>query len=84
MTTRWDDALAIQRGACNPKAIARTLVRMMDDPDLTSTDAIRKDPACRLVVHQLAYLFDIDTVNSALQEYVRLEDECVKKAKEAT
>ena len=60
MNKRHADALLIAAGACNPAGIARTLVAAIDEamaePTYTGTDALRADPALRLIVNQLQFL----------------------------
>lgn len=61
MRSRHEDALFIQEGACNPVAIAGTIHQHMlkMHRDKCGHDAIRTDPAIRLMIHQLAYLCHI-------------------------
>lgn len=60
MAKRHRDAVAIQHGACNPSAIARSIVSATDEirdgKPFTGTDQITSDPAIRLMVHQLAFI----------------------------
>jgi hypothetical protein len=78
MKTRNRDALAIQQGACNPSGVARALVRAIDEAraENTDTDSIRRDPACRLICHQLAFLLGVGEINSDLTTYDRLLKAC--------
>ena len=63
MPKRHSDALFIQEGACNPSAIALSIVEacraMRADPDHKGTDEITSDPAVRLMVHQLGFICGI-------------------------
>lgn len=67
MAQRHQDALNVTAGACNPIAIANAIVRasreITDQPG-KGTDDVGKDPAVRLMVHQLAYLAGIPTGES--------------------
>lgn len=60
--SRWDDALFAQAGACNPVALANALVGHLKaaKEEGGGTDAARRDPACRLITHQLAYLMGLE------------------------
>ncbi len=77
MRNMYDDALAIQEGACNPRAIANSFTRHCGELD---TDGIRTNPALRLMVHQLAYLMDIYSIDNDLTTYGELTDICKGKA----
>ncbi len=65
MSNRHADAIAIQLGACNPSAIAHSLVKafqeIRDEPGFTGTEALKNDPAVKLMVHQLAFLTGVIT-----------------------
>ena len=50
------DGYFAQLGACNPGALARTLVRMMDEDSTLHHAKFNADPGVRMVLHQLAYL----------------------------
>jgi hypothetical protein len=60
--SRFDDALFAQAGACNPVALANALVTHLKaaKEEGNGTDAARRDPACRLIAHQLAHLMGIE------------------------
>jgi hypothetical protein len=77
---RASDALAIQEGACNPLGITNSLLRHMQalsrQPDSKGTSEILADPACRLIVHQLAFLFNVDEINDGLLTYSALTKAC--------
>ena len=55
---RYADAKFIQEGACNPIAIAGTIHHHMLDMKRRGADhdKIKHDPAIRLMLHQLAWL----------------------------
>jgi len=76
MNQRHSDARAIQSGACNPRGIARAFIRHADDMANSGadTDAIRSDPALRLIVHQLAFLMDINSIERSQSTYAQLTD----------
>ena len=58
---RNKEAVLISNGACNPEVITvpihRHLKAMIEDG--MGMDAIREDPAIRLMVHQLAFLMSV-------------------------
>jgi hypothetical protein len=72
---RFDDAIAIQAGACNPSGIARALVRAINQCRDESVQA-RGDPAVRLIVHQLAFLCKVDEINTGFSTYHELTLAC--------
>lgn len=84
---RASDALAIQEGACNPLGITNSLIRHMTAmsraPESKGTSEILADPACRLIVHQLAFLFNVDEINDGLLTYSALTKKCREEAKAA-
>ena len=65
MSKRHRDALAISDGACNPVAIVNTMVAAIAEaraePGFTGWDELNRDPALRLMTHQLAFLQGIPT-----------------------
>lgn len=80
MNKRYRDAIDAQ-SACNPGALCRRLAeiqREMHDAGL-GTDAVRADPACRLIAYQIAFLFG-NEFGISHAEYTRLHDECTKSA----
>ena len=79
---RFDTALQIQCGASNPKGICNTLLQVMNNPDLGGTDNIRQDPACRLIVHQLASLFNVYAIDHDMDEYTKLTEYCEDRRNE--
>lgn len=63
--TRFDNALFINLGgACNPSGIAHAIVdacrEVRAEPTFTGTDELRKDPAIRLMLHHLCYLYGME------------------------
>jgi transcription elongation factor Elf1 len=77
---RFQDALAIQEGACNPAGIALSLhyacVECLHD-----NVSQREDPAVRLITHQLSYLMNVPEVDNTLHLYSSLIDYCKEKAR---
>jgi len=75
---RFDNALAIQGGACNPSAIALSIVdacrEFRGNPE--NAGEITHDPAIRLMVHQLAYLCKIAEIDTSFTLYGKLGDYC--------
>ena len=61
MAKRHDDALLIQQGACNPIAIANTLVDAIGEARKAPDEYITRDPAVRLITHQLCHVLGIMT-----------------------
>lgn len=76
---RFDNALLIQQGACNPAGIARSLVEACDEC-LRENVSQREDAAVRLIVHQLAHLMNVSQIDSTLTEYSRLTQLCEQGA----
>lgn len=76
MKNRFEDALAIQMGASNVSGITRTLVKAIDSAREDQVQA-ENDVACRLIAHQLAFLFAVDDVN---ENYEYLTEECNERA----
>lgn len=60
MTNRYQLALGAQN-ACNPGALANTLAQWQREiyDAGGGTDAVRNDPACRLLTYQLAWLMGV-------------------------
>lgn len=75
MATRFQDALLIQQGACNPSGVTHALLNACKECIEEGTSQ-RTDPAVRLIVHQLAHLCNIDQINDSLLEYAYLTDYC--------
>jgi hypothetical protein len=82
--SRFDDALYIQMGACNPTAITGTLHRhMLDMQKNEPMVAIREDPALRMIAHQLAYLMGLPSIMDS-EDYNKCVDACKAKAVQST
>ncbi len=77
---RHTDALLIQQGACNPSAVARSIVnacKEMREDNTVGTDQLTSDPAIRLMVHQLAFLCDVYAIDHGnVTEYGDLLRSC--------
>ena len=74
MAQRHDDALFIQAGACNPQGVSKSLAASYDEAakerrlaGTMSTDAVSKDPACQLILHQLCHLAGIWTSDHTVE-----------------
>lgn len=68
---RFDNALFINHGgACNPSGIAHAIVdackEMRDEPNYVGTDAMRRDPAVSLMLHQLCHLYGMSVDGATL------------------
>lgn len=75
---RFKNALAVQQGACNPHAIARTLVEALDEArkEGKSTEIVCLDPAVRLICHQLAFLLRVGEIETGYGIYSALTQQC--------
>ena len=86
---RHDDALGIQEGACNLRAIARSLVGAADEATGEGIEA-EQDAAVRMIVHRLARLCRVDLVSygydtqSLADTFCTLMQECKTRAQEGT
>jgi hypothetical protein len=84
---RHKDALGIQQGARNVRAIARSLVAASDEAVREGIGA-EQDAAVRMIVHQLARVCNVDEINygfdpaSLKDVYCLLMAECEERAKE--
>jgi hypothetical protein len=85
---RFSDALAIQEGACNPIAIANSIVAAIKEireaPGHTGTAQITGDPAVRLMVHQLAFICNVSSLENAEagpDDYTMTVGACRERAK---
>lgn len=79
---RFKQAVLIQKGACNIRAIARVLVKAADAAAEGGEGTQEKDAAVRLIIHQLAFLAcasELDTENIV---WYRLIKECEEKGGE--
>ena len=79
--SRFTDAYQIQQGACNPRGIARALVKACDeaDQDTQGTDGIRSDPAVRLILHQLNFLCNVGELDSDMEVWRECYRQCEEK-----
>ena len=79
---RFDNAIGIQQGACNPSGIAHSILEACAEiralPNV-GTSAITSDSAIRLMVHQLAFICGVDELNNSLTAY----SDAIKKCEES-
>lgn len=82
MSKRHADALAVQAGACNPHAVARSLVSALDECRAANMDTPTTcaDPAVRLIAHQLAFLLRVAEFDSTLSAYSAATAACESEA----
>jgi hypothetical protein len=84
---RHENALGIMEGACNLKAIARSLVLAADEAAGEGIGAER-DAAVRMIVYRLARLCRVDEISYGYSTetlndvYCTLMKECLERAKE--
>lgn len=78
MRNRFENALLIQQGACNPSGVALALHEACKECLAEGTDQ-RKDPAVRLITHQLAFLMDTRELDTSLTEYSDLTRLCEQR-----
>jgi hypothetical protein len=84
---RHENALGIMEGACNLKAIARSLVQAADEAAGEGIGA-EHDAAVRMIVYRLARLCRVDEISygydteSLNDVYCTLMKECLVRAKE--
>lgn len=80
MRNRFDNAVGIQEGACNPSGILYSMLQACEEiranPEHTGTDQLRADPALRLMAHQLSYLLRVAEIDNDLNAYGKLVHEC--------
>ena len=76
MSKRHSDALYIQNGAVNPRAVARSLVSAIDEVCDEQNGSMRiKDAAVRLILHQLVFIVEgTDLYNDCAFESVYYDD----------
>jgi hypothetical protein len=83
---RHKDALAAQGGACNSLALANALVSAIREARAESSgfSEADRDPAVRLIAHQLAYLLKLDAIDNFDSElgYLRATQACERRASE--
>jgi hypothetical protein len=75
--SRQLDAYFFQKGACNPVAMASTIQRHVAAlfQETHSMTAVRQDPALRLMVHQLAHLFNVSEFDTVIDPMSGEKDE---------
>jgi hypothetical protein len=84
---RHEDALGIQEGACNLRAIAKSLVGAADEAVGEGVGA-EQDAAVRMIVHRLARLCRVDLISygydaeSLADTFCILMQECKTRAQE--
>lgn len=78
MSKRHSDAIAIQGGACNPAAIANSILDAVREVRDDEHGDACQDTAVRLMVHQLAYICNVAGVD---ENYRQLTDECERLSK---
>lgn len=83
MSRRHRDALAISGGACNPGAIARSIVAACDElrEEGADTPATCSDPAIRLMAHQLGWITRSWDHHFEVGDYSRCLEICQAAAK---
>lgn len=79
MQNRYEKALLIQRGACNPSGVALALHEACKEC-LAEGVSQREDPAARLIAHQLAFLMKVREIDDELTLYGKLLSECEERA----
>ena len=87
MARRFSDAISIQNGACNPIAIANSIVnacKEVSQEENGGTQAVCDDPAVRLMVHQLMFLTKADQLegNGCSDTYFQCMEICKNKSEE--
>lgn len=84
MRNRFDNAVGIQEGACNPSGILYSMLQACEEiraePSHTGTDQLRADPALRLMAHQLSYLLRVSEIEREPNVYGELLHECRTRA----
>ena len=79
MANRFQTALLIQEGACNPSGIAHALVDACREA-IAENASQRDCPAVRLIAHQLAYILRVSEIDDSLDCYGKLTEACREKA----
>jgi hypothetical protein len=79
MTNRFQTAL-LSQSACNPSGLCHSLIKMQAEviAEGGGTDAVRSDPACRLLAYQIGYLFEVQDLHS--NEYADVYKVCEQRA----
>lgn len=79
---RFETAKIAQDGACNPIPLSRGLQQAIYEiRDAGSdTNIILNDPACRLIVHQLAHLFRTHPFEDYVEAMNEVETKCNESA----
>lgn len=72
---RHQNALSIQEGACNPSGIAHALVDACREC-ISESVTQSEDAAVRLIVHQLAHLTNVRSIDDDYGVYEMLVSEC--------
>ena len=78
MSNRFQKALGIQEGACNPSGIAHALLEACQEC-IKENVSQHDDPAVRLIVHQLAHVAGVDEINESFTLYSELTKQCKEK-----
>ena len=75
MPNRFENALFIQQGAVNGRAIARVLVDAYEEAmaEYGGTDAMNRDPAVQLILHQLCHLARMGVNDYNLRDETRFD-----------
>lgn len=82
MANRFNNAVNIQAGACNPTGITLSLLDAMREvrDEGADTKGICSDPAVRAIAHQLAYLLNIAEMDNSGIEYANVMAQCNLRA----
>lgn len=76
---RFNDAVFIQHGACNPAGVARSLVQAIDEARAENI-APRQDAACKLICHQLVHILGMSSIDLLPDDHytAAMKDVCAK------
>lgn len=80
--SRFSNAIYISDGACNPRAIINTMRVALDEMPMADTPTVCADPALKLMVHQLAFLLHIPTMEG-VDDWEAWREECFAKVEES-
>jgi hypothetical protein len=72
---RFDNAIAITEGACNPSGIALSLAAACKEC-LDQGVSQRTDPAVRLIAYQLAYILNVREFDDSLSAFGEALNAC--------